>query len=158
MSSSDPRQAFVQRRHRALSRAGVTLFAVGTAVAIWAVAVHVLDVDVRSPAMGETPASEVTAAQVAVASLAAALAGWGLLATLERLTRRPRLIWTAIAGVVLLLSLGAPLSGEGIGAGSQTVLALLHLAVGAVLIPGMLHPTRPARSSTEATGEQQDLP
>jgi peptidoglycan/LPS O-acetylase OafA/YrhL len=79
-----------------------------------------------------------TPALVAGTSLVAALAGWGLLALLERFTARPRTSWTAIAGLVGLLSLVGPLSAIA----STTVanglsLALMHLAVAAVLIPGL---------------------
>jgi Family of unknown function (DUF6069) len=73
-----------------------------------------------------------------IAAVLAALAGWGLLALLERFTARPRTIWTAIAVLVGLLSLVGPLSTIA----STTVanglsLALMHLAVAAVLIPGL---------------------
>jgi Family of unknown function (DUF6069) len=80
----------------------------------------------------------ITPALVAGTSLVAALAGWGLLALLERFSARPRTIWTAIAVLVALLSLAGPLSTIA----STTVanglsLALMHLAVAAALIPSL---------------------
>jgi hypothetical protein len=81
---------------------------------------------------------------VADTSLVAALAGWGLLALLERFTARPRTIWTAIAVLVGLLSLAGPLSTlASTTAANALALALMHLAVAAVLIP-ILAGTSPA--------------
>jgi hypothetical protein len=75
---------------------------------------------------------------VAATSLAAALAGWGLLALLERFTARPRTSWTAIAVLVGLLSLAGPLSTIApTTVANGLSLALMHLAVAAVLIPGL---------------------
>lgn len=78
----------------------------------------------------------VTLPSVVIAAAVSALAGWALLALLERLTTRARTAWTAIAVVVLLLSL---LVGPtaGISGSAKAGLALLHLAVGAVVITGM---------------------
>jgi hypothetical protein len=52
---------------------------------------------------GET--HDVGVGTVAVTSGAASLAGWALLALLEKVTRRAVAIWTAVASVVFLLSL-----------------------------------------------------
>ena len=68
------------------------------------------------------------------ASLIASLAGWALLALLERRTPRARSIWTVVAIVVLLVSVSLPLS-IATTTGSKTVLALMHVAVAVVLIP-----------------------
>src|SRR5689334_6042682 len=48
---------------------------------------------------------------VIVTALVAGLAGWGLLAILERLTTHARTIWTVLAFVVLAVSLLGPLNG-----------------------------------------------
>jgi hypothetical protein len=78
-------------------------------------------------------------------SLIVALLGWGLLALLERFApRRATVIWTVTAVVVFLVSLAGPLSLEA-GAGTKTLLALMHAAVGAVLIPAL------ARSASSAS-------
>ena len=61
-------------------------------------------------------------------------AGSFLLAVLERLTGREALLWSGLAFVVLLLSLGGPF-GAGIMTSSRIVLVCLHLAVAAILIP-----------------------
>ncbi|TDC05353.1 hypothetical protein E1267_19760 [Nonomuraea longispora] len=73
---------------------------------------------------------------VVVASLLAGLAGWALLAVLERFTARGGRIWTIVALAVLALSLLGPL-GSAAGTAATVVLLLLHLVVGAVLVPGL---------------------
>jgi hypothetical protein len=75
--------------------------------------------------------------------LLAGVAGWALLAVLERALSRPRRTWTAIAVVVLVLSLAGPLA-SGADAASRTLLTGLHLIVGAVLIAGLRRTDRGA--------------
>lgn len=120
---------------RHLRRLAAVVTAVIAAVALWAIAVHAAGVDLRSPGFGhsQTPA-QLNAATVAVASGLAGFAAWALLALLERRTGRPRQIWTAIALLALLVSLGAPLSGHGISDASRGVLACLHVLVAVTLI------------------------
>ena len=81
-------------------------------------------------------------------SLAVSLLGWALLSLLERRTRRARGIWTATAGVVLLLFLAGPLTGAVTTAGKVT-LALLHLTVADVLVPLLRH-SAPRRCAQRA--------
>ena len=101
------------------------------AVVVWFLAVVLADVDLRVPmGAGEV---EVGVGAVVVAAGVAGLLGWALLAVLTRTTRRPATIWRVAAVVVLLLSLGGPLST---GAGAPAaVLVALHVAVAAVLVP-----------------------
>jgi hypothetical protein len=91
---------------------------------------------------------DLTAGPVVVASVAAGLAAWLALAVLERLTRHARAAWVALATLVLVASLGAPLSGRGIDGGSRLVLTLLHLTVGALLIVLLPRTSPPAGSVT----------
>ena len=84
---------------------------------------------------------------VLVTALLAGLAGWALLAVLERFdrfVRRPGRAWTAIAVTVLVLSLAGPL-GSGVGASTKIALVGLHLTVGMVLVPNLWLSTRPLR-------------
>ncbi|PZG19125.1 hypothetical protein C1I95_12230 [Micromonospora craterilacus] len=83
-----------------------------------------------------TAVRPVTLPAVLTAAAVSALAGWALLALLERLTGRARVVWTVGAVAVLLLSLLAGPTA-GITVGAKVGLALLHLAVGAVVIGGM---------------------
>ena len=71
---------------------------------------------------------------VVLSSLAGSLAGWGLLAILERRFARARTIWTGIAIAVLLVSFSAPISA-GTATTTKFALAMMHVAVAAVLIP-----------------------
>jgi hypothetical protein len=45
-------------------------------------------------------------------------------------------VWTGVAVAVLAVSF-LPLAGDGMDTGTRTALALMHLAVAAVLIPGL---------------------
>lgn len=124
------------RTARVSHRASTVAAAVLTAVAVWLIAVPVagLDLLVR-PGGGAT--QQVGVGSVVIVSLLAALLGWGLLALLERLIpARARAVWTVAAGVMLVLSLAGPLTG-GTTAAVAATLALMHVAVGAVLIMGL---------------------
>ncbi len=79
---------------------------------------------------------QIGAIAVFVASAVAAFAGWGLLAILERRTRKARDIWTVVATIVCITSLTSPLD-NGIGLGAKLGLASLHLIVGATVIVGL---------------------
>jgi multidrug transporter EmrE-like cation transporter len=80
---------------------------------------------------------DIDAVPVAVVALLASLSGWGLLAALERFgARRARVIWTGVACAVLAVSF-LPFIGDGMDGGTRVFLALMHLAVAAVLIPGL---------------------
>ena len=118
------------------------------ALAVWGISELVFGVDVRQPAFGTGMPQDLTAGPVVVASVVAGLAAWLALALLERLTRHARAVWVALATLVLVVSLGAPLSGRGIDGGSRLVLALLHLTVGALLIVLLARTSPPARSVT----------
>ncbi|MEU3486602.1 DUF6069 family protein [Streptomyces massasporeus] len=116
-------------------RLGVTALTVLAPVLVWLVADPALGQRLRI-ADGEQTL-DIGAAPVAVVALFASLCGWGLLAALERCgARRARAIWTAVAGTVLAMSF-LPLLGDGMDGGTRTSLALMHLAVAAVLIPGL---------------------
>ncbi|MEU9631106.1 DUF6069 family protein [Streptomyces luteogriseus] len=117
-------------------RPGVTAaLTVLAPVLVWVVADPVLGHRLRLSDGGRT--LDIGAVPVAVVALGASLSGWGLLAALERFgVRRARAIWTGTAGAVLAVSL-LPLLGDGMDGGTRIFLALMHLAVAAVLIPGL---------------------
>ncbi|MFF6914277.1 DUF6069 family protein [Streptomyces sp. NPDC012466] len=116
-------------------RLGVTALAVLAPVLVWLVADPLLGHRLRI-ADGEQTL-DIGAAPVAVVALLASLSGWALLAALERFgVRRARAIWTGAAGVVLAVSF-LPLVGDGMDGGTRVSLSLMHLAVAAVLIPGL---------------------
>ena len=117
-------------------RALAALGATAAALAVWVVARFVLGVALAIPASGGSPGMRVGWGSVAVTSLAASLAGWGLLALLERLTARARQAWLAAAAVALVVSFAGPLvAASAASAGAKVALACMHAAVAAVLIP-----------------------
>nr|ADG86332.1 hypothetical protein [Streptomyces sp. SANK 61196] len=119
-------------RVRALAAAA----AVVAAALIWIVARAVLDIDLRTPdGPGSTTTTALPFVNVVVATAVVSLLGWGLLTVLERFTSRARPVWSAAATAVLVLSLFAPLFAEGLTTGNRITLVLLHLTVGAILIP-----------------------
>lgn len=122
--------------------------AVVAAVAVYLVATLIAGQDLRGPAMNDRAPAEITVGAVLAASAFVSLLGWALLALLERFTARARTIWTIVALVVLLVSLGGPLTGTGVSTGNRVGLVLLHLAVAAVLIP--LLPGRSTASGAAA--------
>ena len=78
---------------------------------------------------------EVNAVLVAVFALISALLGWGLLAALEKFApAKAATVGVVVATVVLLASYGMVFSADTSG-GTKAALALVHTAVGAVLIP-----------------------
>jgi hypothetical protein len=109
--------------------------AIVAAVAVWAIAVSLLGVNLVIR-FGSGAPQTIGVGYVLGATLIASLVGWGLLAMLERRTPRARSIWTVAALVVLLVSLSLPLTAGTTGA-SKVVLALMHIAVAAVLIPAL---------------------
>ncbi|MDG4807588.1 DUF6069 family protein [Micromonospora sp. WMMD1120] len=124
----------MNRSHRIWGVVG----AVGVATALWTVAVPLLGH--RLTVTGGPPGRErpeIGLAPVVVVALAAALAGWVLLALLERvLPRSARLVWTITALVVLLVSF-APLAASGMDVATRVILGALHVAVATVLIAVM---------------------
>ncbi|MEO3785254.1 DUF6069 family protein [Actinocorallia sp. B10E7] len=119
-----------RRRDRALTVAG----AVAAAALVWVVGEPLLGHDLVVEQPGQEPRDLGVDAFVAF-SLVSSFLGWALLAVLERTASRAGAIWTAVALAVLALSF-FPLIGVEATGGSKAVLALSHLAVGGVLIPG----------------------
>lgn len=120
----------------------VALAAVG-AVAGWA-AIHLIGGIRLSVKLSADAATGIVGpVGVALVAFVAGLVAWGLLALLERITAEARTIWRFLATGVLLVSLAAPL-GAGTTAGARVSLACLHIAVGAVLIPGLARTSRRA--------------
>ncbi|MFH9042613.1 DUF6069 family protein [Streptomyces sp. NPDC017966] len=117
-------------------RLGVTALVVLAPVLVWLVADPLLGHRLRIADDEQT--LDIGAVPVAVVALLASLSGWGLLAALERFgVRRARTVWTGVAGAVLLAVSFLPFVGDGMDGGTRVSLALMHLVVAAVLIPGL---------------------
>ncbi|SHN45588.1 DUF6069 family protein [Cryptosporangium aurantiacum] len=116
-------------RHRALAVAGAVL----ATVVIWVVGEPLLGNDLVFTQPGQDP-RDLGPGEIATFASVASLLGWALMAVLERVTRHARSIWTVVALLVLAASFLPVLQIEASG-GTKVVLALTHLAVGAVLVP-----------------------
>lgn len=123
----------VSARTRRLTRAVAAVLAALGALLVWVVADPLFGVDFTVVADGTT--TVVGPAMVIIFALAAALAGWAVLALLERFTARPRLIWLIAAVTVLALSLVMPFNAGDVDTGAVVALLAMHLVVGAVIIP-----------------------
>ena len=125
-----------QGRARALCIAG----GAAAAAIAWAIEVPLLGVRL-TVRFGAMHPQIVAPGQVIGAALVAGLIGWLLLAVLDRRTPRARTVWTVTALLVLALSLLLPLAA-GTTAAAVTGLIVLHLTVGAVVIPGLARTAR----------------
>jgi hypothetical protein len=105
------------------------------ALVVWALEVPLAGITLTARVGGGT--QTVGPEAIAVTSLLAGLAGWVLVAVLERFVARPRRIWRISAPAVLAASLTGPL-GSGVGAAAVLALILLHLVVAAVLLLGLM--------------------
>jgi len=130
-------------RARALCAAGGAL----AAALAWIVEVPLLGIHLKvrlGPGHMQTGAGHIETiaiGQVIGVTVAASLLGWLLLALLERRTQRARLLWTTTALTALAASLALPLAAA--TTTSATVgLVVMHLTVGAVVIPAMAHTAR----------------
>ncbi len=120
------------RRSRAVAVAAATV----APVTVWLIASFALGIEISSPAFGpDQPSAPIGPGRVAMTALAVSGAAWALLAVLERVTDRARTVWSAIAGTVLLVSLGGPIGGQDIATSTRLTLLAMHLAVGLTLIP-----------------------
>ncbi len=144
-----------RRRFRLLAVAGAVMVALG----LWAIVELGFGLDLRSPgeAFGGTGGtSDVGPLQVIVASGVGSLAGWALLALLERFSSRARAVWVVIALLALLASLGGPLGGTGVTAANRGVLVCMHLLVAAIVIPSF-YLSSPARRHGAGVARRRSL-
>jgi hypothetical protein len=128
-----------QGRTRALCVAAGAL----AAALVWTVEVPLLGVHLNYR-FGTGSVQTIGVGQIIGVTLAAALIGWLTLAMLERRTSHARRTWTIIALAVLVASFGLPLAATTTAA--VVALIVLHLTVGAVVIPALARTARTARA------------
>jgi hypothetical protein len=123
-------------RTRALCAAGGAL----AAALAWVVEVPLLGIhlDFR---FGAGHIQTITVGQVIGVTVAASLLGWLLLTLLERHTAHPRRLWASIALAALAASLALPLAAA-TTTSAAAGLIVMHLIVGAAVIPAMAHTAR----------------
>jgi hypothetical protein len=125
-----------QRRARALCTAGGIL----AAALAWTAEVPLLGIHLNVR-FGTGHIETIAAGQVIGVTVAAALLGWLLLALLERRTRHARRLWTTIALAALAASLALP-AAAATTTSAVAGLIVMHLTVGAAVIPAMAHTAR----------------
>jgi Family of unknown function (DUF6069) len=113
--------------------------AAGLSLLVWVILDPVAGIDLAARSGDQL--QSIGPASVLTGVLVSGAMGWGLLAILERFTRRPQQIWTISAGIALVLSLGGPL-GSGDGVAGKLALTGFHLLVAAVLVPGFRRTVR----------------
>jgi hypothetical protein len=123
-------------RARALCAAGGAL----AAALAWAVEVPLLGIHLNVR-FGGGHIQTIAVGQVIGVAVAASLLGWLLLALLERRTPHARLIWSAIALAALAASLALPIAAA-TTTSAVVGLIVMHLTVGAVVIPAMARTAR----------------
>ncbi|MGF1662212.1 MAG: DUF6069 family protein [Kineosporiaceae bacterium] len=116
------------------------LTAAGLNAAVWLVAVRVAGVDLVVDAPGQGR-QEIGIGVVVLATVAAGLAAWVLLAVLRRVWTHGAETWTVIAAVVTALSLAAPLLSEGTVA-DRAVLGLMHVVAAVTVVGGFRRASR----------------
>jgi hypothetical protein len=125
-----------QGRARALCAAGGAL----AAALAWIVEVPLLGIHL-TVRLGPGHIQTIAVGQVIGVTVAASLLGWLLLALLERRTPHARLLWTTIVLAALAASLALPLVAATTSS-AVTGLIVMHVTVGAVVIPAMAHTAR----------------
>ena len=126
-----------QGRGRALCAAGGAL----AAALAWIVEVPLLGIHLNFR-FGAGHIQTIAVGQVIGVTVAASLLGWLLLALLERRTPHARLLWIIIALAALAASLALPLTAA-TTTSAVAGLIVMHVAVGAAVIPAMAHTARP---------------
>lgn len=148
---TDTKQSRTRARTRALCVVGGAL----AAAIAWAVEVPLLGIHLTirfgngrfgprhfgPGSFGAGQVQTISVGQIVGISLAAALLGWLFLTMLERRTPRARLIWTSSALVALAVSLTLPLVAATTTAAAAGLI-MMHLTVGAAVIPAMARTAR----------------
>jgi predicted permease len=125
-----------QGRARALCAAG----GAPAAALAWIVEVPLLGIHLNFR-FGGGHIQTIAVGQVIGVTVAASLLGWLLLAFLERRTPHARPLWTTIALVALAASLALPLAAA-TTTSAVAGLVVMHVTVGAAVIPAMAHTAR----------------
>ncbi|MFC0507795.1 DUF6069 family protein [Micromonospora costi] len=122
-----------RRRQRAL---GVATAVVATSVIYLVARAAGTDFTLTDP--GATRSHPLILPEIAAFSLVFALLGWGSLALLERFTARARVVWSGLAGTVLLASF-IPVFLERATVDTRVMLCVLHVVVALALLPMLRH-------------------
>jgi hypothetical protein len=146
------RPATLSRLRRG-DRVVAVLAAVIAPVLVWLISTVGFGQHLYQPGFGGSAPQELSIWLVAAVAGIAALAGAGVLALIERVDRRPAQVWLVVSTALLILSLGGPLSGEGISTANKLALVSMHLVAGAVLIPLLYRSARLRQEENQSETE-----
>ena len=133
MSHTAPQLAVRNARWRAGRVIAIAVAAAATALAwLYGRLAHV-DYTVNTP----IGTRQITLALSVAATVVAGIAGWAVIAVLERYTASPKRVWIALTLIVLVLSI-VPVFRTTANLATQVMLSALHCVAAAVLIPGLL--------------------
>lgn len=130
-SPSTPTNRGALRRRRALTVAGATAAAMVVWLVAWTAGTR------PTVTMGGQAPMAIGLPMVVATALTASLAAWIAVSALERLTRHARQLWPTVTLITLAASFLPIASGQADGA-TRVSLTMMHIAVAAVLIPGLL--------------------
>lgn len=119
------------------SRGVSVVVAVFVGVAIWLFARFVIGIQVMRPSLDSRGGStELGVVSIISTCLVLGVAGWSLVALLDRRVKHPRRHWIIFGVLAIACSLAAPLSGRGVSGADRVVLVAMHLLVGGAIIIG----------------------
>jgi hypothetical protein len=142
MSAFAPRRVATISRLRQSDRVVAVLAPVIATALVWLIATLGFGLDLHQPGFGGSAPQQLSIWWVAVIAGVAGLVAAGALALIERINRRPARVWLVVSTTLLILSLGLPLTGDGIGTANRLALVFMHLAAGTVLIPFLYRSAR----------------
>jgi hypothetical protein len=127
--------------------------AIATPVVVWTLITYAFGFDITVPeSFGSQTRIALEPVPVVVTTVLAVLAGWALLALLERLAGwRSLTIWTIIA---ILVFLGTLPYMPGFTVAERLLLGIVHLSLAAILIIGMRRTSRFARTGSARAGTE----
>jgi hypothetical protein len=131
--------------HRRIRAAAVGGAALATSLLFLVGHAFGTDFTITDPGAGKPPHTFVLP-ELAVITLIIGLLGWTALAVIERYAAHPRVVWGVLAAAVLVLSF-VPIGIEQATVDTKVMLAVIHVAVAAALLP-MLRPV--TRSTSPA--------
>jgi hypothetical protein len=126
------------RRHDSsrIRRPAAVVAAIAAASVTWLALTNVAGIALRVPTYARTPpaTSPLGLSQVIITTLIAALLAWGVLATLERFSRKAHRLWTIVAPAAAVASLLVPLAAPALAGSQRLSLVVFHVVVASVLI------------------------
>src|SRR4051812_4434589 len=132
------------RTARTAVRRGTAVVAAVLANSVLFLGARALGTEFQITDPGATEAHQFIVPEIAVFTAFFALLGWGSLALLERVTHHAKVVWTMLAGTVLVLSY-VPIGIEQATPATKAMLTVIHTVVAVALVPMLRTPARPSK-------------